>query len=113
MDIKKALTILLLLFFVNLTSFAQKTTTINGTIRDANTNEALPFVNIFFIGTSDGTTSSIEGKYTIETTENVDSISFSFLGYNSKQFKIKKMERTGNKYQFIRKWFETKHSNRH
>ncbi len=90
MNIQKITLVTLLFLLVSGISFAQKTTKVSGVIRDANTNEALPFVNIFFVGTSEGVTSTIDGKYSIETTENIDSIGFSFLGYNDKQFKIKK-----------------------
>jgi len=76
--------------FVTTISFAQKTTKVTGVVRDAKSGEVLPFVNAYFVGTNVGMTSDIDGKYLLETTERVDSIGFSYLGYRTKLFKIKK-----------------------
>jgi hypothetical protein len=71
-------------------SWAQKTTTVYGTIRDAKNSASLPFVNVSFVAVATGVSSTMEGNYRIETQEQVDSICFTFLGYTSKKFSIKK-----------------------
>ena len=90
MNLKQISWSICILFFISQGIWAQKTTTVFGTIRDAKNNESLPFVNVSFVGTAAGVTSTMEGNYSIETHENIDSICFTFLGYNSKKFKIKK-----------------------
>lgn len=61
--------------------FAQ-TTKVSGKIVDAVSREPLPFVNIIFKGTTVGTTSDIEGNYTLSTSLKVDSLVVSYVGYN-------------------------------
>jgi hypothetical protein len=59
-----------------------QTTKVSGKIVDAITREPLPFVNVVFKGTSIGGTSDVEGYYTLSTTQKVDSIVVSYVGYN-------------------------------
>lgn len=59
-----------------------QTTKVSGKIVDAQTREPLPFVNIIFKGTTIGTTSDVEGNYTMSTTLKVDSLIVSYVGYN-------------------------------
>ena len=47
-------------------SYAQVVTRIRGSVIDSETNEPLPFVNITFSGTATGTTTDIEGNYSLE-----------------------------------------------
>lgn len=54
---------------------------ITGKVTDAKTGEALPGVSIVIEGTTQGTTTDIDGKYTIELQEENSSIMFSFIGY--------------------------------
>jgi hypothetical protein len=68
------------LLFGPLISIAQ-TITITGKVTDANTGDPIPFVNVYFIGTSIGTTSNFEGLYELQTTEPGDSLSASYIGY--------------------------------
>ncbi|MBL0739634.1 DUF5686 and carboxypeptidase-like regulatory domain-containing protein [Chryseolinea lacunae] len=67
-----------------------QSTTVRGVVTDAETKEALPFVNVFYEGTTVGSVTDIEGKYVIHTPnlENVN-LHFSFLGYKTLVKKIK------------------------
>lgn len=58
--------------------------TISGKISDANTGEPIPFANIYFKGTSTGTTSDFDGKYTITTRNVTDSLVASYIGYQTR-----------------------------
>lgn len=58
-------------------------TKIMGTVSNAITGEPIPFVNIFFEGTTIGATSDFEGEYSIETHTPGDSLTASFVGYLS------------------------------
>ena len=63
-------------------------TKIMGTVTNAVTGEPIPFVNIFFEGTTIGATSDFEGEYAIETFSPGDSLTASYVGYISKSMKI-------------------------
>lgn len=56
--------------------------TVKGTIKDAADGSALPGVNISVLGKRTGTVSSMEGTYEIQA-EIGDSLSFSFIGYQT------------------------------
>ncbi|MCH2198533.1 MAG: DUF5686 and carboxypeptidase regulatory-like domain-containing protein [Flavobacteriales bacterium] len=76
----RQLLLLPLLCLLALSSFAQKTV-VSGKVTDAETGEALPYVNISFIGTKSGTTTDFNGNYFLETYYASDSIRASFIGY--------------------------------
>lgn len=54
---------------------------VTGRVTDARTGEAIPFVNVYFTGTTIGQTTDFEGKFSISTSKKVDSVSASYLGY--------------------------------
>jgi len=55
-------------------------TVIRGIVKD-HTGQALPFVSVGIKGTTAGTTTDVNGNYEVQTSENVNKIVFSFLGY--------------------------------
>ena len=76
-----------LLFFTLLLtgiSFSQNKGTVTGmlTDKDAN-NQSLPFANVFIKGTTNGTNTDIDGKYSIAAAPGNYIIQFSFVGYES------------------------------
>jgi hypothetical protein len=79
---------LFFLFCFNQVLFAQ--TIVTGRIFDLNTNEPLPFINVFFKSSNLGTQSDFDGIYKISGDVNTDSIVFTYLGYNRKAVFIKK-----------------------
>lgn len=81
--------VLLLLFFSGV-SQAQQVTEVYGKITDASNKEALPYVNVRFPGSIKATMSDPKGEYRIRTTERVDSISFSFIGFRTRTIRIKR-----------------------
>ncbi len=70
-----------ILFLALIAPVYAQTTTVSGKIVDAISREPLPFVNIIFKGTTEGGTTDIEGHYTISTTNPIDSIIISYVGY--------------------------------
>ncbi len=56
-------------------------TKIRGKVTDAATGEALPFVNVYFKGTTTGSTTDEQGYYSIETRHAADSLAASSVGY--------------------------------
>ena len=77
------------LFFLFFISLKAQTTRVTGRVFDSETKEPLPFVNIVFKGTRVGTTSDFDGNFLLTTSEKVDSISFSYIGYIPKSKAIK------------------------
>lgn len=61
--------------------FAQQENTIRGQARDANTNEALAFVNVIVNEGRFGGTTDIDGKFAITSLETVRQLTFSYIGY--------------------------------
>lgn len=77
--------LLLLLAITNL--YSQNT--LNGIITDANTNEKLAFVNIYFSDIEKGTTSDENGNFTIENLSSGNyTIVFSIIGYKTESLKV-------------------------
>jgi hypothetical protein len=75
-------TLLLWLFGLLLTTqvFAQNRT-LSGTVKDATTGEALIGVNVTGKGTTIGTVTDIDGKYSLEIPKDVTALVFSYVGY--------------------------------
>lgn len=78
-----------LLILCGLSLHAQ-TTKISGKVYDATTKEPLPFVNISFQDSKIGTSTDIDGNYSIETYYATDSIQASFVGYHKMTLKVRK-----------------------
>ena len=79
--------IILLLFSLSL--FAQKST--EGIIKDAETDEPIPYVNIGIVKKDKGTVSTDEGKFEFEIPSNLmnDTIKLSSIGYQPKSMLAK------------------------
>jgi hypothetical protein len=84
----KSFIFLFLLIWLNQFSNAQ--TIVSGRVFDSNTNEPLPFINVFFKSSNLGGQSDFDGVYKISGDVNTDSIIFTYLGYNRKAVFIKK-----------------------
>ena len=84
----KHLTAILTVLFLLLGSNAAAqgvTTTVQGTVTDAISGEALPFVQIGFVGTTTGTTSDMDGRFRMSLTSTRgigrDTLRFQMMGY--------------------------------
>lgn len=62
-------------------SFAQEPTKVIGKVTDAATGEPLPFVSVYFKGTTAGATTSFEGEYSLESKHANDTLVASCVGY--------------------------------
>jgi TonB-dependent starch-binding outer membrane protein SusC len=75
--------LMLLVVGVVMSSFAFGQTQVSGTVT-AKQGERLPGVNVIVKGTARGTTTDAEGKYTVEVTDNTNSVlTFSFIGFTN------------------------------
>ena len=77
---------LFIAFFICSMAFAQTKGTVTGTLTDKEANNAtLPFANAVIKGTSIGTTTDENGKYSFTVTPGTYTIVFSFLGYENSE----------------------------
>jgi len=86
----KIITKTLLLSFIGLLFVMQlhaQEKVITGTVIDATSGEALPGASIIITGTVIGTTTDLDGKFTIRASEG-DKLSVSFVGYLSEEIEI-------------------------
>jgi hypothetical protein len=84
----KSFFFLFLLIWFN--QFCNAQTIVTGRVFDSNTNEPLPFINVFFKSSNVGCQSDFDGIYKISGDVNTDSIIFTYLGYNRKAVIVKK-----------------------
>jgi hypothetical protein len=82
--------IFLLLFSLNCLFVAAQKTTISGKVIDAETNEAIPFVNIGFQHSLVGTISETDGSFYLSTPKATDTLLVSSLGYEVQRIHIAK-----------------------
>lgn len=69
-------------------AYAQEQHEISGTVTDAATGETLPSVNIMIVGTDIGTTTNLEGDYTITAQSLDQTLRFSYIGYQTQTVDI-------------------------
>jgi hypothetical protein len=65
-------------------------TKLMGTVVDEQTKEPIPFVNVFFAGSTIGTITDFNGEFSLETMNAGDSLTASSIGYNPQSFLIHK-----------------------
>ncbi|MDF1866429.1 MAG: SusC/RagA family TonB-linked outer membrane protein, partial [Saprospiraceae bacterium] len=78
----------LLLFFFLTALGLNAQIEINGTVTDVDTGEKLIGVNILIVGSTIGTITDLDGKYSIIADEESTSLQFSYTGYTSQTIEI-------------------------
>lgn len=73
--------LLFLLLFLPLAMLAQST--VNGVVTDQSSGQPLPGVNVIVKGTTKGTTTDFDGKFTLSNVKSGEVIEFSFVGYKT------------------------------
>lgn len=71
----------LVLFLLSATGAFSQQTVVKGRITDATTGEAMPYVNVFFKGTSIGAATNFDGYYTLIANQKVDTLVVAYIGY--------------------------------
>lgn len=64
------------------------TTAVQGRVRDAETNEPVPFVQIVFDGTTIGTETDMDGKFSLSNDQGYTAVSFRMMGYEPQKMKL-------------------------
>ncbi len=70
----------LLLIVFSFSAMAQ-VTKVRGKVTDASSGEPIPFVNVYFKGTTIGTSTDLDGTYSLENRNASDSVAASSIGY--------------------------------
>lgn len=82
---------LFLLLLWPLTTMAQRpTTAVQGRVRDAETNEPIPFVQIVFDGTTVGAETDMDGRFSISNDQGYTTVSFRMMGYEPQKLKLQR-----------------------
>lgn len=81
MHIRGKIILGMLMIFVSIAAFAQ--INISGIATDAATREPLPFITIQIKGTAQGTTTDIDGRYTLSVPNRNSVLIFSYIGYRT------------------------------
>lgn len=66
------------------------TTAVQGKVRDAETNEPIPFVQIVFDGTTIGAETDMDGKFSISNDQGYTTVSFRMMGYEPQKLKLER-----------------------
>ena len=87
---KKTLLLILAITTLHILCFGQNKSQVKGRIYEEvnGKKQALPFANIFIEGTTTGTTSQMDGNYTLNIDEGEFTICFSFIGFKTIKRKI-------------------------
>lgn len=69
--------------------WAQETTVV-GKITDVSSGDPIPYVNVVFLGTSQGVTTDFDGNYELRSSNPSDTLVVSYIGYKPKKKAIQK-----------------------
>jgi TonB-dependent starch-binding outer membrane protein SusC len=86
LDIYKLIFFILAICFSN--GLMAQSHTVTGTILDGGDGMSIPGVTVLEIGTFNGTTTDIDGKYSIKVSNSEGSLQFSFVGYQTVEIPI-------------------------
>ncbi len=75
-------------FWIAVIAQKPKLTTVIGQVTDALTGEPLPYVDVYFAGTTVGTNTDVDGKYRLQSQWGSDLVVASYLGYQPDTVKI-------------------------
>lgn len=81
--------LLICFLMVSVLSHAQ-TTKVSGKVTDELTNESVPFATVVFKGSGTGANTDFDGKYFLSTDQNVDTLIFTLIGYQTVKMRVKK-----------------------
>jgi TonB-linked SusC/RagA family outer membrane protein len=83
---KKVLLLFACLSFLSMQVFAQRTVT--GTVTSADDGMGLPGVSVIVKGTSNGTITDVDGKYSLEVPADANTLVFQFMGMETQEIEV-------------------------
>lgn len=69
-------------------ALGQEDFTVEGVVTDAQNGEPLPGANVVLEGTSQGTTTDSEGRYSLQVPDGEGTLVFSFVGYSTREIPV-------------------------
>lgn len=91
----KKITLHLLLFALFFVPVVSAQFTVSGTVLDAATNQPFPGVQVSVKGTGVGTTTDVEGAYSIAVPVTASTLVFRFVGYRTQEFPVSDVGEAG------------------
>jgi len=79
---------LALIFFIGMQVVQAQTSTVTGTVTNAEDGSTIPGVSVVVKGTTFGTTTDLQGKFTLNVPPDAQSLIFSFVGMKTTERKI-------------------------
>jgi TonB-linked SusC/RagA family outer membrane protein len=86
-DVRRQVMLAGLLLVISMSSFAQNAFTVKGLVTSEN-GEALPGASVILKGTSIGTTTDVDGKYTISISDGNGTLVFTYIGYINQEIAV-------------------------
>ena len=86
MNLRLLISFLVFLFTTN--CFSQDSFSVTGRVIDSKTRESLAFVNIVINSSNNGGTTDIDGKFNLRSKQPVQTLTLSYVGYESKKVTI-------------------------
>ena len=74
---------ILLIFFLLFSFFIQISAQIKGVVKDAETGEFLPYLNVFYEGKGVGVITDLDGRFEIQRVVEWKELTFSSIGYTT------------------------------
>ena len=65
-----------------------QTGSLSGSVTDANTNDALPGVNVIVKNTTNGTNTDFNGNFSLNDVKSGDVLVFSYIGYQTLEYTV-------------------------
>ena len=81
--------IILLLFILFATHGLRAQSKVDGTVYDLKTNEKLAYVNLFWLNTNKGTSTDINGKFSLNANSKNNKLVLSYIGYYNDTIEVK------------------------
>ena len=82
---QKGIALIVFSFSLNVSVFATNALQINGLVKDATSGEPLIGCSVSTKGTTSGTVTDMDGKFSIEVTDATTILVFSYIGYKTQE----------------------------
>lgn len=86
----KTLLLFLVLLLPQIAAGQNAVTGVQGRVRDAETNEPIPFVQIVFDGTTVGAETDMDGRFSISNSQGYTNLTFRMMGYETQKLKLER-----------------------
>ena len=85
---QKGILLIVLSLSLNVSAFATNVLQINGSVKDATSGEPLIGCSVSTKGTTSGTITDLDGKFSIDVTDATTILVFSYIGYKTQEITV-------------------------